>query len=47
MLELERYFTQPPIDAWGRKYVSEQALGATMTLQETINLAQSLVERDL
>jgi predicted ATPase len=46
-LELEQFFAQPHIDALGaKKYESEQALGATMTQQQAIELAQSLVESD-
>ena len=42
-----RFFAQPQIDALGaEKYASEQALGATMTQQQAIELAQSLVQSD-
>jgi len=45
-LELKQFFAQPLIDALGAEtYASEHARGATMTLDEAIELAQSLVER--
>ena len=46
-LEFERrYFVQPHIAALGEeKFESELALGATMTQEQAIELAQSLVER--
>jgi predicted ATPase len=44
--ELEHFFAQTLRDALGaEKYAGERALGATMTHQQTIELARSLVER--
>ena len=44
--ELEHLFAQPLIDALGaERYASEQERGTKMTLDEAIELAQSLVER--
>jgi len=45
-VELKQFFAQPLIDALGAEtYASEHARGAKMTLDEAIELAQSLVER--
>jgi predicted ATPase len=42
--ELERFFIQPLIDALGaEKYASEQAKGATMGLDDAVELARSLL----
>jgi hypothetical protein len=43
MDELEHLFEQPLIDAIGQEvWEREQAIGATMALDETIELARSL-----
>jgi hypothetical protein len=42
--ELEQFFTQPLIDALGaEKYASDQAKGATMGLDDAVELARSLL----
>jgi predicted ATPase len=46
--ELGQFLAQPIIDGLGaERYASERALGAPMTREQAVELAQSLVERDV